>query len=376
MSTEATLRDLRFIATRKDPTSPDPTKARFGEASKFLPVAFVFFFIITLWCVYTFCHCIPMMADKKTYATGWWWLVVFNVVTILVITCYFKSMLQHPGTIPDNTAAEEGELTWEYAPQDGRAATKDAAPLDPTLQEQKERKRLGDRRNCKWCNKYKPDRCHHCRVCRMCILKMDHHCPWIYNCVGFKNFKYFFLLVLYAAIDSNIITWTMWGTVRQVTNDAGAPFLWMFFVLFGESLAALMAFLLTSFLAFHIHLMLRAMTTIEFCEKSRRPNFDTDVYSRGLLGNIKAVLGDNPLFWFVPICPPSGNGMTFTTDTDASPMLLAKDTDRDDRRKLHETSYGTTQPGRSKQKNGAGTGEAPDYGESSLEPERAPQDGY
>lgn len=47
-----------------------------------------------------------------------------------------------------------------------------------------ERKREGTRRVCKWCDKYKPDRAHHCRQCRQCILKMDHHCPWIYNCVG------------------------------------------------------------------------------------------------------------------------------------------------------------------------------------------------
>src|SRR5262249_16212572 len=41
---------------------------------------------------------------------------------------------------------------------------------------------------CRWCNHPKPPRSHHCHHgCSTCILKLDHHCPWIANCVGFYN---------------------------------------------------------------------------------------------------------------------------------------------------------------------------------------------
>jgi len=280
-------------------TSSDPTKqSRFGEKSKFLPVAFVVCNILGLYLIYMFYHAVPRLSDPDSRYRATIETTIFNVITALLAWCYVSCILVHPGSVPDR----EEDASWQYVPQD----TKGDGTAVSSLQETK---RSGDRRHCKWCAKYKPDRCHHCRVCRMCILKMDHHCPWIYNCVGFRNHKYFFLLLMYSAIVTNFITWTMIETVDEVVVS-GDSFVAMFFVLFGETLAAFLALLVTVFWGFHIWLMLKGMTTIEFCEKQSKGG-GAATYDLGAYANIQAVLGDYALLWCLPLSPPSGRGVKF-----------------------------------------------------------------
>lgn len=309
-----------------------------------LPVLFIIGNIVILYGVYLWLHLLPMMEseDQEFKDRGVTECIIFHVITLLLVISYIRCIITHPGTIPD--IHDDPRWAYEVAPDAARR---------PQLQESK---KSGDRRHCKWCTKYKPDRCHHCRVCQQCILKMDHHCPWICNCVGFKNHKYFFLLLFYTVLDTQFITWTMMGTVRAAADaDSDIPVNHMFLLLFGETLAAFLAVLVTCFFTFHIYLALKAMTTIEFCEKAIKKNaYETNLYDRGCCGNLKAVLGDYVILWPFPVNPPGGNGIDYNL-TEQTPFRRSLETGR-----RIKSSKNGDKTKRRKSHWSAGTGAAPE----------------
>mmetsp|Transcript_88261 Transcript_88261/g.184430 ORF Transcript_88261/g.184430 Transcript_88261/m.184430 type:complete len:288 (+) Transcript_88261:129-992(+) len=238
-----------FHEPLREPPSKDPLKM--------LPVLFILSTITSLYLMYVICHCMPMLqlsvssgsVNNDMYVRGVVETSIFHGITFMLLFCYIRCVMVHPGTVPNKEP-------WLYS----------SSPSAVANLQLRETKAGGERRHCKWCGKYKPDRCHHCRPCNTCILKMDHHCPWIYNCVGFHNYKYFFLLLFYTVLDTHFMVWTMTESMIRVV-DQSSDFAPMFFTLFGMTLAAFLAFLATPFFGFHCWLTAMGLTTIEFCEK-------------------------------------------------------------------------------------------------------------
>jgi len=296
---------------------------RFGEVNKLLPVTVVVATITFLYVLYVYLHCLRLLqwdlplearrADEVQRA--WREMIVFHANTALLLYCFGRCLLTHPGGIPPG---REWELRPEAEERGAEAPGLDAGSSAPLV----EKKTSGARRHCKWCLKYKPDRCHHCRICNMCVLRMDHHCPWVYNCIGFRNHKFFFLLLVYSAIDLLIINCTMFDSVWWSTRT-DVSISMMLVMVIGYGFAMFLMFLDTTFLGFHIWLMVKAMTTVEFCEKHlKKASYDSSIYSRGLYGNVCTVLGPKPLFWLLPVCLPDGDGVHWPSREGRMPAQL------------------------------------------------------
>mmetsp|Transcript_14650 Transcript_14650/g.17066 ORF Transcript_14650/g.17066 Transcript_14650/m.17066 type:complete len:283 (+) Transcript_14650:717-1565(+) len=106
------------------------------------------------------------------YNKGTFHAVAFSTIVALAILSHLKAMTTDPGAVP-----------------------RDARPLDHSDTLENANKK--NYRMCLKCNSFKPGRTHHCSICRRCVVKMDHHCPWVNNCVGLGNHKFFLLFLMY-----------------------------------------------------------------------------------------------------------------------------------------------------------------------------------
>ncbi|EIW74659.1 zf-DHHC-domain-containing protein [Coniophora puteana RWD-64-598 SS2] len=120
----------------------------------------------------------------------------------------------------------------------------------------------------KWCRKCwapKPDRAHHCSICDRCVLKMDHHCPWLGSkCVGHRIYPAFvhFLacITLFAGYVTVVCCKALYFAFYSpmLVNDAVAVH-----ELFLGFAGIVVTIVVGSFLVYHMYLITTNQTTLE-----------------------------------------------------------------------------------------------------------------
>nr|CAD7401267.1 unnamed protein product [Timema cristinae] len=143
--------------------------------TKFIPATFAWVMLLGTTAVFFYFPC------RYYIEEGYPWLPACQgVITLFVIANFTLATFMDPGIIPKASPKEDREDDFH-------------APLYKNVEINGITVRM---KWCVTCQFYRPPRCSHCSVCNVCIETFDHHCPWVNNCIGRRNYRFFFMFLI------------------------------------------------------------------------------------------------------------------------------------------------------------------------------------
>ncbi|KDP36577.1 hypothetical protein JCGZ_08344 [Jatropha curcas] len=165
----------------------------FGPDARSLIVTLLLIIVpVVIFCVFVARH---LRHAFSPHNAGYAVLVVAIVFTIYVLVLLFLTSARDPGVIPRNSHPPEEEFRYDTS-----MSAEIGGRQTPSLQFPRTKEVMVNGipvrvKYCDTCMLYRPPRCSHCSICNNCVERFDHHCPWVGQCIGLRNYRYFFMFV-------------------------------------------------------------------------------------------------------------------------------------------------------------------------------------
>ncbi|KAJ8015125.1 hypothetical protein DPEC_G00022910 [Dallia pectoralis] len=120
---------------------------------------------------------------------------VFAIVLFLfVLAMLLRTSFSDPGVLPRALPEEATFIEMEIEAANGNVPAGQRPP--PRIRNVQINGQIVKLKYCYTCKIFRPPRASHCSICDNCVDRFDHHCPWVGNCVGKRNYRYFYLFTL------------------------------------------------------------------------------------------------------------------------------------------------------------------------------------